>query len=183
MGQQTQDIQPQTDSPVEEEPIIDAKIILNEQKKLRELIRHVRHVQDACIKMAEVLIERGESEFARTLVANAFVHDQTKFRGIEWDAIGCRNGESDEHDKQLAITQHQRTNLHHPEYWQTIHKMPEIYVAEMVADWWARSVEFGTDLKKWIETTAMPKYGFTKNHKIWRTIRKYVDILLERPFD
>src|SRR5450755_1045681 len=81
------------------------------------------------------------------------VHDASKFHGIEWEYLH-KTGEVPADRLQLAVEHHRRTNEHHPEYWGGIDNMPEIFVAEMVCDWYARSQEFGTDLRVWIRGQA-----------------------------
>lgn len=160
----------------------DAKVVLDDLKRIRELLRHVKLVQEAAQRIGEALIEQGEARFGRELIANAMSHDQTKFRGIEWDCIGNRNSACTEEEKQLAIVQHIKTNPHHPEYWDGIENMPKIYLHEMVCDWFARSVEFGTDLREWVKGNAVPKYNIRINSKPWKEIKKALDILLDQPF-
>lgn len=167
----------------EEKTEVDPKKVLQDIKKLKELTRHIRNVQEGAYRIAEYMIEQGESEFAQTLVANSMIHDQSKFRGIEWDFIGSANCENPD-DRHYAINQHQRTNAHHPEFWSGgIHKMPEIYIAEMVCDWYARSVEMGTDLRDWAKNHAPERFGFTLQQNVWKLIKKYVDIILQPTFD
>jgi hypothetical protein len=57
-----------------------------------------------------------------------------------------------------AESQHVRTNTHYREYWGGVANMPEIAVAEMVCDWYARSQEFGTGLREWITTQAIERF-------------------------
>jgi len=167
--------------PAENPTANNAELILKELKKVRELARHIQNVQNACFRMGEKLIEDGEVEFGRNLIANSFIHDQTKFRGIEWVFLVGRNCENS-HDLPNAVMNHVSSNPHHPEYWGDIHKMPEIYVAEMVADWWSRSIEFGTDLRDWVSDTATKKFNFTMQQNIGRQIKKYMNLILDQPF-
>jgi len=164
-----------------ETPKIAAEDVLIDLKKLRELTRHIQNVQNACIRMGEALIEEGESEFGRTLIANSFIHDQSKFRGIEWEAIGCRDSENKDAIP-YAILNHQKSNSHHPEYWGGIDKMPDIYLAEMVADWWARSTEMGTNFREWVTQTAPEKFGFTMKQAVGKKIKRYMNLILDEPF-
>jgi len=60
--------------------------------------------------------------------------------------------------------------------------MPRVYVGEMVADWHSRSAEFGTDLRKWIKEKAAKRFNFTLQSKVYKDIKFFVDILLEKPF-
>jgi hypothetical protein len=60
--------------------------------------------------------------------------------------------------------------------------MPRIYVAEMVADWGARSSEFGNDLMEWIKNNATTKFGFSLKSKVFQEIKFFVNLMLEQPF-
>ena len=60
--------------------------------------------------------------------------------------------------------------------------MPEIAVAEMVCDWYARSQEFGKDLREWIRTTAFKKYDFNYRTTAGRWVKAYVEMLLKNYF-
>lgn len=161
---------------------IDAQKILNELDKLDSLMRHLKNVREAALKIGKSLIRNGESEFGRMLIANSFIHDQSKFYGIEWENIADGHCEDKEH-RSIAIHQHQITNPHHPEYWPDgIEGMPEIYLAEMICDTYARSTEMGTDLREWWIHNGIPRYGISKNGKTWKILKKYLDILLDKPF-
>jgi len=61
--------------------------------------------------------------------------------------------------------------------------MPDIAILEMVCDWKARSEEFGTSLRDWIEESALKRWGFTKEDVIYKKITQYVDMLCEKPFN
>jgi hypothetical protein len=52
----------------------------------------------------------------------------------------------------------------------------------MAADWKARSEEFGTDLRNWIDEQATKRFGFSKDDEIYKEIMKYVDLLCQKPF-
>jgi hypothetical protein len=153
-------------------------ITLKTFEGIDHLLRHIENVSSNCTILGKKLIERGNIEFGNALIANGLIHDNSKFFGIEYDHLN-----SDDLEKQkLAIYQHNRTNRHHPEFWGNIKDMPKIFVAEMVCDWKARSNEFGTDLRAWIENSAMSKYSFTKKDKIWKWIKEFLDLLLDKPF-
>lgn len=153
-----------------------------EIKKVESLVRHVRNVQDACFMLGKKLIELGENDFGRILIANSMLHDNSKFYGIEWDYL---NPNSSENNKELfihALKQHQCTNKHHPEYWGHINDMPRIHVAEMVCDWYARSVEMGTDLKDFFINQAIDKYKINKSGKKFKEIKYFIEVVLDKPF-
>ena len=84
---------------------------------------------------------------------------------------------------ELALFQHTSTNPHHPEYWNNgVQGMHEVYVAEMVCDWHARSSEFGSDLRTWVKESASKKFEFSLTSKVYKSIKGYLDLLLDSPF-
>lgn len=150
---------------------------MNTIEKVNSLLRHIHHVQENCVYLGLKLIELGEEEFGKTLIANGQIHDNSKWKGVEWDHL-----ESKDPLLKEAILQHSRTNSHHPEYWGGIHIMPSIYIAEMVCDWKARSTEFGTDVRVWITARATERFGFTMGDRVGLVIEKYIDLLLDKEF-
>jgi hypothetical protein len=151
------------------------------EEHLDNLVRHIELVRGACLLLGKRLIAGGRQTFGRLLVARGFVHDESKFFGIEWDYLHA--GKDVPEDRQLlAIEHHRRTNAHHPEYWGGLENMPEIAVAEMICDWYARSQEFGTDLRVWIRTEAVPRYAIDTKGERWGWIERFVDLLLSKPF-
>lgn len=158
------------------------EIALTEIKKVRMLLRHIQNVQEACHLLGEKMMEQGEVDFGRILIANSMLHDNSKFYGVEWEHLNP-DAASDKSDIFAAsLTQHQVTNEHHPEYWGGVNDMPRIYIAEMVCDWFARSVEMGTDLRAFFLEVALEKYDIKKNGKKYREIKEFIDLILEQPF-
>ena len=154
-------------------------------EKIRALARHIRNVEDNCLLLGEKLILRGEIDLGRKLISNGYVHDASKFSGIEFEYLSVNNP-SEENNKlklKLAIQQHNSTNSHHPEFWENIHNMPRVAVGEMVADWKSRSEEFGTSLRDWIDEHATKKFGFTKEDVIYKEIMEFVELLCISPFE
>jgi hypothetical protein len=82
-----------------------------------------------------------------------------------------------------ATYNHVHLNSHHPEFWSGgIQEMSEVALAELVADWSARSSEFGTDLKEFIKDKATDKYSMTTHSRVYKDIMRYVNLLLDKPF-
>jgi hypothetical protein len=108
------------------------------------------------------------------------VHDASKFRGIEWDFLDPAT--TNRQGLKLAVSQHHRTNPHHPEYWDGINNMPEVYVAEMVCDWKARATETGNCLVDWINGDGSKRYKIAKDSNVYKLIMQYVDMICEKPF-
>lgn len=152
-----------------------------ECKRLKCLLRHIEDVRNGTEILAGRLIENGEFETAKTLIQNGFIHDSSKFQGIEWESL---NGQYADRDiLQQAIRLHATTNAHHPEYWGDILLMPRVFVAEMVCDWAARSSEFGSDLRAWISNVATKKYEFSlTDDYVGKQINEFLSLLLEPAF-
>lgn len=162
--------------------------IADELKHLELLLRHIELVQQNCIQIAKKLIEVGDCDLGRHLIQNAMQHDGSKFIGIEWDCMKAYSvkkklNKEESIDLGKAANTHARSNPHHPEYWGGIHNMPEVYIIEMVCDWRARSIEFAKDLREWIDNEASKRYKFNKTDKVYTTITKYLDVLLNKPFE
>jgi hypothetical protein len=149
------------------------------EQQLDDLARHIGLVRDACLRLGKRLMAQGRTELGRHVAARGFVHDASKFYGIEWDYL---HADAPTEQKRLAIEHHRRTNAHHPEYWGGIDNMPEVALAEMACDWYARSQEFGTDLREWVRSDAVPRYGIGHEGRPYRLLMGFIDLLLERPF-
>jgi hypothetical protein len=155
-------------------------------EKIRAIARHIRNVEDNCLLLGEKLIIGGEIELGRQLISNGYVHDASKFHGIEFEYLSLNNPTEDETKLKLklAIHHHRMTNPHHPEAWSGgIADMPEVYLAEMVCDIKARSEEFGTDLRNWIDVSATKRYGFTPDDKVYKDLMRFVNLLCPKPFE
>lgn len=154
---------------------------LNTVEHLDNLVRHINKVRDACLLLGEKYISQGQSEFGRVVISRGFNHDASKFHGIEWDYLHAGEDVSPESLK-LAIHQHNTTNDHHPEFWGDIHSMPKVAVAEMVCDWYARAQEFATDLRNWIQTEAVSRFGIEEDSEVYQWINEFLDLLVPKPF-
>jgi hypothetical protein len=152
------------------------------EEHLDNLTRHIDLVREATTLLGKKLIKIGRADFGRLLIARGYVHDAGKFYGIQWDYMHAGKDVSKE-KLALAVHEHQRTEEHHPEFWgEGITGMPEIAVAEMVCDWYARSQEFGSSLRDWIENTAVEKWNIDKSSQHYKWITQFVDLLLENTF-
>jgi Family of unknown function (DUF5662) len=155
--------------------------MLTPQEHIDNLVRHIDLVRGACLLLGKRLMARGRQEFGRLLIARGFEHDVSKFYGIEWDFLHVGQDVPAE-QLELAVKQHTRTNSHHPEYWGGFENMPELSIAEMVCDWYARGMEFGTSLRDWINNVAVEKYQIAREGERFRTLNTFVDLLLGDPF-
>jgi len=155
--------------------------MLDAEQHLDNLLRHIGLVREACTLLGKRLIAKGRPEFGRILISKGFTHDVSKFSGIEYDYLHNGNDIPKE-CLEKAIRQHVLTNAHHPEYWGGFDQMPEIAIAEMVADIYARAQEFGTCLRDWIKGPGEKKYNFKKNDYKYNQLIGFVDLLLDAPF-
>ena len=151
-------------------------------KKMEELLRHLKNVHNACEILGKKLMESGETDFGRILIANSFLHDNSKFYGVEWEHLHYDTAKEKPDIFGIALNQHQQVNSHHPEYWGGIEEMPRIYVAEMVCDWYSRSVEMGTDLRDYFMNVALDRFAIKKNSKKYKEIKFFIDMILNKPF-
>ena len=154
------------------------------RKRLFAVWEHTQAVRSAALKLATRLIDNAETEndldLARRLLQRSSMHDLSKFQGIEWDTL---HRDEDESVLKLAIHQHQQTNDHHPEYHvDGISAMNDAQIAEMVCDWYARQSEMGTDFRSFIRIDAPKRWGFTTKSKIYKSIKRFVDLLLDPVF-
>ncbi len=150
---------------------------MDNYEKLEAILNHIQNVQRNCYKLGLKLVKSGQFELGRMLIAEGQIHDNSKFKGIEFDELF--QGSS---ILMTAVKHHATTNKHHPEYWGAIQKMPEVYIAEMVCDCAARSSEFGSDIRHWFIAEATTKYYFTMEEEVGKKILYFIDMLFETPF-
>jgi hypothetical protein len=157
---------------------------MDRQGRLRTIIQHIKLVEDNCNKLA-MKLQDEDFRFALKLIKAGRIHDASKFDNYEFDYLG--NFEKEKPPEFFkALEMHHRKNPHHPEHWGVfdgIKKMPNLYLAEMVCDCVARAQEFGTDARKWFYEEATKKYGFTLEDECGKSIVKYLDLLLNKPFN
>jgi len=150
---------------------------MTDEQKIEVVLSHIKNVQRNCIKLGMCFIKNGDIELGRNLIANGMIHDNSKFKGIEWEHLFKGS-----YILKDVVSHHNTTNPHHPEFWGSIHDMPRLYVAEMVCDVTARSQEFGSGVREWIYETAVDKYDFKMTDEVGLLIADYLDLLLEKPF-
>ena len=153
--------------------------------------RHIKFVQDAIKKIVdaypefEELIEIGkhhdEGKFKDPerdpYVSLTWRHKMEEEDG-EFDPINGKGyqtpGLLDKEDENEATLHHITTHSHHPEYWvedeadaesarsADASPMPDIAVAEMVADWAAMSEELQKNtVREWYNSIAMTRWNFS----------------------
>lgn len=79
--------------------------MLTTEEHLDNLVRHIELVRSATLLLGKRLIAKGQTDFGRILIANGFMHDVSKFSGIEWDYLHA--GKDVPKDKlEMAIENH-----------------------------------------------------------------------------
>lgn len=155
--------------------------MLTIEQHLENLVRHIDLVRNAGLLLGRRLINQGQKELGRILIGNVYVHDASKFSGIEWEYLHA--GKDTPKDKlDLAIKQHVSTNSHHPEYWGGFENIPEVFLAELACDWYARAMEFGTGLREWVNSTAVDKYKIKTDSPQYKKLQEFINLLLEDNF-
>ena len=155
---------------------------MTDQERIDGLLRHIALVRENCGIMAEKLIAKGNSELGRRLIQVSLLHDNSKLNGIEWTFL-TESNITNKAGLKYAIEHHGKTNPHHVEFWGAIDQMPVVYIAELVADLKARSAEFGTDLREYINNVFIKKYKIVKDGDDYNKIMGFVDMLCNKPFD
>jgi hypothetical protein len=151
------------------------------EEHLDNLVRHIELVREAGLILGKRLMAQGRKEFGRILIGNIFVHDASKFAGIEWDYLHA--GKDTPKEKlELAVKQHVETNSHHPEFHGGFNNMQEIDIAEMACDLLARSQEFGTSVKDWITDVGVEKYHIDIKSQQYQWLMAFIALLTEDSF-
>lgn len=153
-----------------------------QEQHLDNLLRHIELVREAGILLGKRLMTNGRPDFGRLLIARVHEHDNSKFFGIEWEFLHRPKSAVADEDLQRAIKQHRNTNRHHPEYHGGFDKMDEIDVAEFLCDVYARSTEFGTSVRDWIEGKAVERYNINRDGDRYRWLQAFMKLLLDEPF-
>lgn len=156
---------------------------MEDSEKIEIISRHIEHVRESCHILGNRLMELGENAMGLQLIMNGEKHDNSKYTGIEWLYLHEDIKEIEPEKFKLAVIQHVTTNPHHPEYWGDISEVPRVYLAEAVVDWKARSSEFGTDLREWIIHKATKKFKISTSSRVYKQIKDFLDLLLERKFN
>lgn len=138
-----------------------------------KIVRHIEYVQKNMVRMAE----KVPIAFGELLIKNSFVHDNSKFAGIERYYLNEKTKQETLHLFQEALAHHHQHNPHHPEYWPSIHHMPNLYIAEMVCDCVARSQELCDSAETWFFTIMPKKYHFGQDDNIHKQLEYFFGLL------
>lgn len=163
---------------------------LNENNKEKilehmcETMLHKSFVIKACLKMSKHLIDEGKEDLAFLLLKRANIHDNSKLVGPELELLSSLYGNQESFinpqvqlsDSQKEIIEkHWENNRHHPEHFKCVEKMSELDILEMCCDWYARSMQYGTDFLSFIKTRQETRFHFPE--EMFNKILNYCEYL------
>lgn len=153
-------------------------------EELEDVIKHKQYVLQACWKMSRYLFSTGKEDLGLELLKRATIHDNSKLEDEELEALSKisedKSSLKDANEKltdfkKKAIELHWKNNRHHPEFFSDVKNMSELDILEMVCDWYARSIQYNTNLIEFCETRQENRFHFPKD--IYKKIHKYCEII------
>lgn len=148
----------------------DVSYMTDYEKMFRDTLIHKGFVTKSCEKLAKYLESEGAVEHAKMLRERAVIHDDSKIScEDELHALSrIINDKSSLMDssKQLspikldAIKLHWKHNSHHPEHYKSAIDMSKLDIMEMCCDWYARSMQYGTDFLGFVEQRQKERFHF-----------------------
>ena len=160
--------------------------------------RHIQLVQKYATLIESQYHSNGLAELAKTHDASKFSEPEySPYLHVSWKYKMQDEGkvynppEFIRQQMTQATEHHVKSNKHHPEAWthqtNTINpnnrdeppkemidatKMPDIYIAEMCADWLAMAEEKGTSVREWANKNVNIRWKFNENqiNQIYRII-------------
>ncbi|MBR1454238.1 MAG: hypothetical protein IJ593_06295 [Lachnospiraceae bacterium] len=142
-------------------------------EKLKELandtVTHKKLVLDSCLLMAEHFLSNGETQLAIDILKRGATHDNSKFNADEFKSLAQILNSTKcftDADAQLsdaekkAIQVHWKKNRHHPEYFDDFSEMTDLDMIEMVCDWFARSLQYGTKFLPFVRQRQKNRFHF-----------------------
>lgn len=156
--------------------------VLIKNSEYRDYIQtHVSNVEDAFMRyfvpllnrenLSELLTDKEIYDAIIKARKNIQVHDASKYDEIEFDAYRYKFYPTDEEQAdpdykstvearfRVGWEHHYANNKHHPDHWASeqlkpFQDMPIEYIIEMICDWLAMGVYFGTSTIEWFENEA-----------------------------
>lgn len=156
---------------------MDISEMTDTEKLMQDTFMHKKYVMMACNKMIDYLEKHGIYYHAAMLKNRALMHDDSKFKSVlERQAFSeIINDRSCLLDPDVKMSQpkvdcikiHWKHNSHHPEFYENPEDMTKLDILEMVCDWYARSLQYNTDLldfayKRQRDRFHFPEYMFNE---------------------
>lgn len=164
----------------------DTSYMTDYEKMFQDTYVHKQYVKKACAKLADYLKSKGIEEHAKLLLERAETHDNSKVM-CEDELFALSTIVNDKSCltdpnkslsqlKQDAIKLHWKHNSHHPEHFKNYADMSRIDVMEMVCDWYARSLQYGTDLLDFAKVRQEDRFHFPQY--LFDEIMLYCNVLV-----
>ena len=167
-----------------------------------DTIIHKEYVKRSIEKLAKYLEEHGAKNHARRLRYRGETHDNSKIGYTGNLPEDDRRKKKEDYDDELhalsrivsskelmkdtnrelsilekeAIQLHWKNNSHHPEHFESVLDMTTLDVMEMVCDWHARSVQWGTNLLEYAQNSQKNRFHFPE--WMYQQVIFYCNILL-----
>lgn len=158
--------------------------------KLKEMaedtVTHKKLVLDNCLLISRYLLSKRRIELATKLMSRGCEHDNSKFEPEEFRRMAqILNGRQCFTDANVqlspeevkAIKHHWEGNRHHPEFFDNSDDMTELDVIEMVCDWFARSIQYGTDFIPFVKERQENRFKFSK--KKFAEVMKWCELIVQ----
>lgn len=149
-----------------------------------ETMLHKSFVIKACLKMSKYLMNNNQNDLAFLLLKRSNIHDNSKLIGPELELLASLYGNQESFvnpnvqlsdNQREIIEKHWENNRHHPEHFKNIEKMSELDILEMCCDWYARSLQYGTEFLPFIKTRQETRFHFPE--EMFNKILHYCEIL------
>lgn len=157
----------------------------NFNRLIDDSIEHKKIVLDNCSLLAKHLISEGQVDLGIELLKRGTLHDSSKFDTAEFirlaSILKSKKCFLDANYKLSsteinAIEHHWKHNRHHPEYFTNpSEEMTELDLLEMVCDWFARSIQYGTEFIPFIEERQQNRFHFEQS--VFDNIHKYCTLI------
>ena len=151
---------------------------------IQETLLHKSFVIKACIKMSNYLSSEDKKDLAILLLNRANIHDNSKLVGPELELLSSIYGNQSafidpkvqlSNNEKDVIEKHWENNRHHPEHFEDFDNMSELDILEMVCDWYARSMQYGTDFLEFVRVRQETRFHFSD--EMFEKVYKYCEIL------
>lgn len=160
--------------------------IVRLQEMAEDTTVHKKLVMDNCLLMFNYLTEHDKLQLGIDILKRGAVHDNSKYNADEFKSLASildskkcfTDADSMLSEREIkAIEQHWKKNRHHPEYFEDKSEMTELDMIEMVCDWFARSIQYGTDFLPFVKERQKNRFKFKKSQ--FEIIFNYCKLLEE----
>lgn len=157
------------------------------REHVSDTLIHKKYVIESGLILINYLFDNERDEEALQLSRRCARHDDSKFESDEMreflqlpkEGENMRNARAPlSPTTQSLIQRHWKHNRHHPEFYVDYHEMTEVDIMEMVCDWYARSMQYGTNFKEFVLTRQEMRFKFDED--FFAVVWKYCEIIDQR---